>query len=184
MRRAAAFAAVLAFAACSAAAYESTEVARIRSLLRLAGSREIDPSALDREVLRVDTVAAPPERAWLELVRAWSTLRIPVTGADTLNYRIGGSALPLGLVGGQKPSAWLDCGHGMAEVYADQYEVTFSMAAQVTPLAGAGSTIESIIRASARPRDVSTEPFRCTSLGTLELRVAEMVRQRTGVSGR
>ena len=78
------------------------------------------------------------------------------------------------------PSAWLDCGHGMAEVYADQYQVTFSMATRVMPIDSTRSTIESIIRASARPRDVSTEPFRCSSLGTLEIRIAEMIRQRAG----
>jgi hypothetical protein len=165
--------------ACATATSEDTEVDVIRSMLRLAGSHEADPSALDREVLHVDTVAAPPARAWPELVRAWATLRLPVTGADTINYRIGGSTLPLGLIGGQRPSVWLDCGHGMSEANADQYQVTFSMAARVMPLDTSRSTIESIIRSSARPRDVSTESFRCTSLGTLELRIAQMIRQRT-----
>jgi hypothetical protein len=178
-RAALALTATLLLAACATATYENTQVGVIRSLLQLAGSREADESALDREVLRVDTVAAPPQRAWVEVVRAWSTLRIPVTRADTIAYRIGGSTQPLGLIGGQKPSAWLDCGRGIAEVYADQYEVTFSMAMRVMPRDG-GSTIESIIRATARPRDVSTESFRCSSLGTLETRVAEMIRQRTG----
>src|SRR5688572_23414052 len=97
-------------AACSAAAYQETPTAQIRSLLTLAGSRETDPSALDREVLHVDTVPLPRERAWVELIRAWSTFRIPVTGADTINYRIGGSTQPLGLIGQQRPSTWLDCG--------------------------------------------------------------------------
>jgi hypothetical protein len=171
-------AAVLVLAGCSTtAATQNTEIAVIRSLLTLAGSREVDPSTLDREVLHVDTVALPPPRAWVEVVRAWSTLRIPVTGVDTTTFRIGGSSQPMGLIGDSKPSAWLDCGHGMAEANADQYQVTFSMATRVMPLEG-GSAIESIIRATARPRDVSTESFRCTSLGTLERRMAELIRQR------
>ena len=179
-RAAAALAAALALAACSTAGTpQTTEVAVLRSLLQLAGSHEFDPNALDREVLHVDTVAAPPQRAWLELVRAWSTLRLPVTGADTINYRIGGSTLPLGLIGGQRPSAWLDCGQGMTVAYADEYEITFSMGARVMPLGGP-STIESIIRATAKPRDVSTDPVRCSSLGTLEGRIARMIRERTG----
>jgi hypothetical protein len=181
MRRA--FAALIALvlgAACSRAAYENSQTGVVRSMLQLAGSRESDPSALDRETLHVDTVPLPSARAWPELVRAWATLRLPVTGADTVRYRVGGSAQPLGLIGGSKPSAWIDCGHGMAEAYADQYQVTFSMATRVMPLDSTRSTIESIIRASARPRDVSTEPFRCSSLGTLEIRIAEMIRQRAG----
>jgi hypothetical protein len=54
------------------------------------------------------------------------------------------------------------------------------MATRVMPLGERGSTVETIIRASARPRDVSTTPFRCSSLGTLEIHIAEMIRQRTG----
>jgi hypothetical protein len=167
----------LAVTGCSTASYQSTQVGVIRSMLALAGSREVDPSALNDEVLHVDTVPLPPQRAWVELVRAWSTLRLPVTRADEPNLRLGGSAQPMGQIGGSKPSAWLDCGHGMADVYADQYEVTFSMAARVMPLEG-GSTIESIIRATAKPRDVSTNAFKCTSLGALETRLAELIRQR------
>ena len=168
--------------ACSAATYQTSQIAVIRSMLTLAGSHETDPSILDREVLHVDTVALPPQRAWVELVRAWSTLRLPVNGADEANYRIGGSTLPLGPIEGNRPSTWLDCGHGLSDAYADQYQVTFSMATRVVPL-DSGSTIQSIIRATAKPRDVSTDSFRCTSLGTLEKRIAEMIRQRTGTTG-
>jgi hypothetical protein len=179
----AALIALLGIAGCSAAAYESTDVAVIRSMLDLAGARQRDPNALDREVLHVDTVPLRPDRAWLELARAWNTLRIPVTGVDEERRRIGGSVLILGVIGGAKPSTWLDCGRGIAETYADQYQVTFSMATRVQPLEGAGSTVESIIRATARPRDVSTEPFKCTSLGTLERRLAQMIRERAGAGG-
>lgn len=176
-RTSALLAAVL-LTACASGGPPNTQVTVIRQMLRLAGSHEADPHALDHEVLVVDTVAVPPARAWVDLVRAWGTLRIPVTGVDESNLRIGGSTLPFGLIGGSKPSAWLDCGHGMAEAYADQYQVTFSMASRVMPI-DSNSTVESIVRASARPRDVSTEAFRCTSLGTLEKRVAEAIRQRT-----
>jgi hypothetical protein len=165
--------------ACASGARPERQTVTIRQMLRLAGSHETDPGALAREVLVVDTVGVAPARAWAELLRAWGALRIPVTGVDEANLQIGGSTLPLGLIGGSKPSAWLECGHGMTDAYADSYQVTFSMASRVAPLDSI-STVESIVRATARPRDVSTAPFRCTSLGSLEKRVVEAIRQRTG----
>lgn len=187
MRIASALLATLVLSACAgAAALEdpNNEGAAIRRMLTLAGAREADPRDLQDVQLRKDTVALPVERAWEEVVRAYVELRIPVTRADEPNRQIGGSTVPLGLIGGQKPSQWLDCGHGMSDVYANEYEVTFSMATRVVPLDPGRSTVESILRASARPRDVSTSPFRCSSLGTLESRVAEVVRQRTSSGAR
>lgn len=40
------------------------------------------------------------------------------------------------------------------------------------------STVETVIRARARARDVSSELLRCRSLGTFESRIADLVTRR------
>jgi hypothetical protein len=151
-------------------------VTTIRQMMRLAGAHFVDPNALDDEVLSVDTVAAPPDQAWKGLIRAYTALRIPVTRFDENMLWIGGSTQPLGAIGGSRPSAWLDCGHGMADQYADAYLVTFSIATRVVLLDANRSTLQSLVMASAQPRDVSTASFKCSTKGTLEHKIGDIVR--------
>jgi hypothetical protein len=155
-------------------------VATVRQMMSLAGAHFADPTELDHEVLTVDTVFTDPATTWKGVLKAYTGLRIPVTRYDENMLWIGGSTEPLGLIGGRKPSAWLDCGHGMAEQYADAYLVTFSIATRVVLLDAKSSTVQSLVMASARPRDVSTAPFKCSTKGDLEDRIADIARNETG----
>ena len=171
----------LALAGCAAAANTGRgSVLAMREMLETSGAHVPELDMLAGEVMSVDTIRAAPARTWDALVQAYTVLRLPVVRSDAINMRLGGSAVPLGRVADGPPSAWLDCGRGLGGVYADQYQVQFTVATRLIPLDSAASVLQTLVMANAKPRDVSTAAFRCTSLSTIEAKIAETVRKEVG----
>jgi hypothetical protein len=148
-------------------------------MLRLAGSREADPPRDGSESFVVDTVAAPAAAVFNAVRSAYETLEIPFTFYEADQLRLGGFVQQLGDLEGGRPSSWVDCGRGItAEPYADVYQVSMAVATRVVALDPTTSTVETVIRARARARDVSAELLRCSSFGAFEGRIAELVGSR------
>ncbi len=147
-------------------------------LLRRAGSREPDPPRDGSEAFVVDTVAAPAEQAFAVLRGAYTTMKIPFTYYAPERLELGGFARELADLGDDPPSTYIDCGAGVGgRSYADSYEVSVAVGTRVTPLDSATSAVETVIRARGKPRDVGSDLIRCTSLGTFEGRIADLVRR-------
>lgn len=148
-------------------------------MLRLAGSREANPPRDGSEPFVVDTVAAPAATVFAAVRGAYEALGIPFTFYEDDRLRLGGFVQRLGDIEGERPSTWVDCGRGItAAPYADAYQVSMAVATRVVSLDAATSTIETVIRARARARDVSAELLRCTSHGAFEGRIADLVGTR------
>lgn len=147
-------------------------------MLRLAGSREANPPRDGSESFVVDTLAAPAAAVFTAVRGAYEALEIPFTFYEADRLRLGGFVQRLGdLDEDRRPSTWVDCGRGItAEAYADAYQVSMAVATRVTAVDAATSTVETVIRARARARDVSADLLRCRSFGTFESRIAELVR--------
>jgi len=108
----------------------------------------------------------------------YGALGLPINFLDRTGRRLGGTIARLLALEGRRPSAWLDCGRGAtATPYADQYDVALTVATRVVS-AGESSTVETVVRAFSRARDVTAAPLDCTSLRTLEARIAEPVEER------
>jgi len=150
-----------------------------RELLRLAGSLEANPPADGSEAFVVDTLPVSATRAFNLARGAYATLGIPFSHFDPGQARMGGFVQVLRDLGEERPSTWVDCGRGAtADQYADVYEVSLAIGTRVRVLDDETSTLETVIRARARARDVSSDLLRCRSFGTLERRVADLVRIR------
>jgi hypothetical protein len=169
-----ALAVLLAGGACAS---RTGEGAIAHEMLRRAGSREPTPPRDGSEAFSVDTLSAPPDRVLLALRGAYATLGIPVTYYEPTHRRLGGFVRDLHALEGGPPSVWLDCGRGVtAEEYADTYSVSAAIATRVEQVDTATATIGTVVRARARARDVASDWLRCRSLGSLESRIAELVR--------
>ena len=149
-------------------------------VVRLATPNEDLQVTLSRSgVDYVDSVPSNPARAWAELPAVFGALGLPVNGLDPKALELRVNGFQVRRVGGKPPSAWLDCGHGaMGGTYADSYQVSLTLSTRLAGK-GEGTAVHSSVQATARPRAVSGEPVPCRSLGTLERRVAELLRQRT-----
>ncbi|MDZ7781217.1 MAG: hypothetical protein U5R14_14980 [Gemmatimonadota bacterium] len=152
-----------------------------RELLRLAGGRDPNPPRDGSELFRVDTVDAPAERTFGAARDAYSALDIPFSYFDEQGLRLGGFVRELDELDGDAPSTFMDCGRGAtAEQYADVYNVSMAIGTRVRSLDASTSTVETVIRARARARDVSSNLIRCSSFGTLEERIARLVEDEVG----
>lgn len=153
--------------------------AEARDLLRLAGSREADPPRDGSESFVVDTLTVSASRVFNAVRAAYSTIGIPFTHFDEEQLRVGGFVQVLGELDSERPSTWVDCGQGAtAEPYANQYAVSMAVATRVVAIDESTSTVETVIRARARARDVSADLLRCRSFGTFEARIADLVKGR------
>lgn len=133
-----------------------------------------------------EELAMPAERAWALLPLAYEALGLPLTTLDSERRLIGaGGVRAQGRLGGAWLSRYVDCGTaatGLAN--ADSYAVTLDVVTQVDGSAsGANAGVSTAIRASGRPASTSTSnPVNCVSRGTLERRVAEIVRERAAAT--
>ena len=89
-------------------------------------------------------------------------------------YTVGARNLRLhGTLGGTRLSSYIDCGSGTMSSPADTYDVTFSASTYITPRTG-GSTLHTLIQASAKDPMASAPSVRCTSTGRFERELARL----------
>lgn len=78
-------------------------------------------------------------------------------------------------------SKYFRCGTGMLGALADEYNITLSIVTRLTDTPGGGTRILTVVDAIGRPRATSGNPLRCESSGVLELRVAQLIAEMSGV---
>lgn len=124
------------------------------------------------------SIAAPVRTVWAALPQVYQQLEVPLSIADTVTMQMGNGGFKPRRLGGTRLSRYLDCGRGItATPNADAYEVTLTLLTKVVEADGGKSTLQVQVTAFAKPRDVSGNPMRCASRGTLETRIAEMVQE-------
>jgi len=150
-----------------------------RSTVSISGSDFTYQVELTEEARRsAAEFPGDPATAWRVLPAIYEALGIPLrtirpdvrllgTERWTVPFRVAGSSR----------SAFLDCGRSLGGNNADLYRVSATVHSQVHP-SGENVRLETIVTASARPRDVSGNAVGCTSTGRLEAVIASMLRQR------
>lgn len=84
------------------------------------------------------------------------------------NLRVHGS------IGGEQLSRYLDCGSAPMHIPANSYDVNLNATSYVTP-AGQGSTVHTLVSATARDPLSNSPPVECSSTGEFERSVANML---------
>ena len=150
---------------------------------------QIDPARVevghlgsDVEIVREtystrSTLTGEMEALWGALPEVYEILGIPVEYSDPSARRMGNERLSVRRIEGQRLSRFVDCGSGItARPNADAYAVTLQVVTELRPGPGPGqTTVESWLTGSARPVETSGGTVGCTSKGTLEVRIAELL---------
>ncbi|HSU96382.1 MAG TPA: hypothetical protein VLI40_04085 [Gemmatimonadaceae bacterium] len=90
-------------------------------------------------------------------------------------YTVGARNLRLhGTLGGTHLSSYIDCGSGTMAPPADTYDIIFSASTYITARTG-GSTLHTLVEASAKDPMASSPRVRCTSTGRFERELATLV---------
>lgn len=129
------------------------------------------------EVL-VYELPVPPRHVWTALAPAFESLGFRGAGAIDAGRRIFGypDAVFPRAIGGQRPSAFMDCGQSPGGRSADTHRLTGSLVTAVRPAGEPGrSMLEVTMVVTARPREVSGAAVSCASNGRLERLVAHTV---------
>jgi hypothetical protein len=126
-----------------------------------------------------DLVDASVDRVWVTLLMVYEELGIPLEVHEPANKRLGNSGFRPGNLGGERLSRYLDCGRGMGiSNYADSYQVSMSITTHVSENDDGRALVETEVVAYAEPRAVRGDPLHCSTLGTLERRIVDMVSER------
>jgi hypothetical protein len=124
-------------------------------------------------------VDASVDRVWVTLLMVYEELGIPLDVHEPANKRLGNTGFQPRDLGGERLSRYLDCGRGMGiSSYADSYQVSMSITTRVSENSDGRALVETEILAHAEPRAVRGYPLHCSTLGTLERRIVDMVSAR------
>ena len=107
-------------------------------------------------------------------------LGIPPSVRDPLQNLLGSMQFHPRQIGGNRLSQYLDCGRSVGVASnADSYRVTMSLVTRLSAGGGSRTLIETEILAVAEPRGVRGDAVNCTSKGTLERQIVELVQTQT-----
>ena len=134
--------------------------------LRLTPTRPVAHSAV---------ALVPVDRAWQALPAVYAALGLSGAGIiDEEQRRFGAGPLTLPRrVNGDRVSKFLDCGATVSMPNADAYAVTVQVVTQLVGEGEAGTRVQTVMEAAARPRDTAGNTVGCTSTGQLEQVIAE-----------
>lgn len=124
-------------------------------------------------------VMAPPDKVFQALSAAYGTLGIPVTDVDQANRTIGNTAFRARRRIGDVPTMRaLDCGGDSGMPNAETYQLTLGIRSRVVANDAGGSVVQSSVEGTGRnPTTSGASDVRCSSLGGLEKRIAELVKK-------
>lgn len=126
----------------------------------------------------VQTLPFSADQVWRALPGAFDSLGITVRALDPVKRSIGNSGFAVRRrLGGVSLSRFIDCGTTQLGPNADDYDVRLTVLTDVRSSEG-GSTVTTVVEAVARPINYAQEYSRCTSRGTLEQRIIDVVRAR------
>ncbi|HZG44566.1 MAG TPA: hypothetical protein VEY93_16560 [Longimicrobium sp.] len=111
----------------------------------------------------------PVEQAWAALPGVYEGLGLAGAGVIDEGQRrfgAGPATLPRRL-NGELLSRFLDCGSTVSMPNADGYAVTLTIVTQLSA-EGPGTRVQTVLEATARPRETAGNLVTCTSRGRLE----------------
>jgi hypothetical protein len=126
------------------------------------------------------TVPSSPTEVWAVLPGIFEQLEIATSTVDPSEGLIGNAGYRARRVEGKRLSTYLDCGRSFGREYADQYAVTLSVLVQLVTAPDGRTTVRTILDAYARDPSLSSSSLHCTTRGSLERRIGDLVIERLG----
>jgi hypothetical protein len=132
--------------------------------------------------IRSTRLEGTPAQLWPHLTQAYADLQLPVSMVDPATHRVGLLNVRGGRrLGTRRASAYVDCGSSIKGIYADIYDVYFSVVTQLVAVEG-GTEARTRLEAYARDGAHSNNALNCTTKGELEKAIVARVQERTGGS--
>lgn len=169
---------VLTAMACSSASTTTSGTARpATQTIRTGGASNITIApSMSSDVSHL-TYAA--DAVWRILPSIFDSIAVPLTTVIPSARQIGNLNFKIRSRLGKAPlSRYLDCGNTQIGPNADSYDVLLSVLTTVAAEGTTGSTLTTVVEAQAKPITYNQGYSRCTSKGSLEQRIADLVKAR------
>lgn len=123
------------------------------------------------------TINGTVDATWSALQSVYISLEIPLTFREDAQKRLGNQAHRVRRRVGSVPMIRaVDCGGESGMPNAETYDVTLEISSLVTPTPDGKARLQTLVQGSARrPSSGAVNDVRCTSIGGLEKKIAEMV---------
>ena len=125
-------------------------------------------------------INAPVEKAWVALQEVYTTLGIPVTELNQQSRTIGNNAYRVRRrIGGVPTMRALDCGGDSGMPNAETYQLLLTVKSRIIPSDAGGSVVQTTLEGTGKnPTTAASSDVRCSSMGTLEKRIADLVKAK------
>ena len=141
------------------------------------GGRTVGMSVGTATMARIDTVWVALDRVWKVMPAVYGVLEIPISELNAEQNIIGNAGMKVFKKLGEVPlTRYLDCGRTQIEQNAETYEVHLEVMTKLSKGPEGTTTIGTTVEAQAKPIKFAGEYVRCRSKGTLEQRVAEVLK--------
>lgn len=133
-------------------------------------------SAVEADVI---TLRYDADAVFRVLPAVFDSLGIQITGLDPARKTIENSGVKVRNRLGKMPiSTYLDCGNSQIGPNADSYDVYLSVSTTVSPSGAGMSKLATLIEAQARPATYNQAYSICSTKGSLEQKIADVVALR------
>jgi hypothetical protein len=173
---------VLLLAACSSGAKSEPELGPRSSVATAtvvagAGGGSMGMNMVNEAAAVGTAINGTVDATWSALQSVYISLEIPLTFREDAQKRLGNQAHKARRRIGSVPMIRaVDCGGESGMPNAETYDVTLEISSLVTPTPDGKARLQTLVQGSARrPSSGGTGDVRCTSLGGLEKKIAEMV---------
>ena len=125
-------------------------------------------------------INAPVEKAWVALQEVYTTLGIPVTDLNQQSRTIGNNAYRVRRRIGDVPTMRaLDCGGDSGMPNAETYQLLLTVKSRIIPSDAGGSVVQTTLEGTGKnPTTAASSDVRCSSMGALEKRIADLVKAK------
>ncbi len=148
-----------------------------QTLVGSAGGASVAMNMVNESTAVGTLVRGSVDVTWSALQSVYASLDIPLSFRDEARRTLGNEAFRTRRRVGSVPMIRaLDCGGESGMPNAETYDITMRVSSSVVPTGDGNARLQTLVEASAqRASGGSLTDLRCTSIGGLENKIAEMV---------
>jgi len=141
------------------------------------GSRGVGLEITRRADAVTVSLPVPPAKVFAALEAVYYALEVPLTTRDVAKLSLGNEGFKFRRKIADMPSRRLfDCGGSSGMPNAETYTITASIVSSVTASGSGGSTLFTVVQASAENPNFPGSGVSCSSTGTIEARIEKNLR--------
>jgi hypothetical protein len=133
----------------------------------------------------VTKLAAPIDRIWRLMPSVYDSLKIPLTTVDGAKHLIGNEGMKIRQrLGGVQLSRYIDCGQAQIGPSADSYDIFLAVTTTIRSISATESEVATTVESQAKPITYAQDYSRCSTKGTLETTISDIIAKKLAAASK